>query len=133
MYWVTVACRTLVGLVFVVFGSNYFLEFIPMPDPSTQSEAIQDYMKAMGPTGILRIVKLLEIAGGLMLLSGVFALVGIAILTPISINILLFDLYVAKSPGLGIPLTVLCAVIIFGYWRNSMYVFSIYPSLGKSK
>ena len=53
-------------LAFVVFGSNFFLNFIPMPnDPSPADAPHKLFMGALFPTGYLAFVKVLEILGGI--------------------------------------------------------------------
>ena len=41
----TIIARSLLGLIFVVFGSNMFLHFIPMPPP--QEGPARDFMTAL--------------------------------------------------------------------------------------
>ena len=41
----TIIARTLLGLIFVVFGSNMFLHFIPMPPPP--EGPARDFMTAL--------------------------------------------------------------------------------------
>lgn len=121
MKWVVLIARTLVGLVFVAFSLAFFFKLMPQPDDL--SERVLAYMGVMGPTGYLTVVKVLELVGGVLLLTGRLAPVGITILTPIVVNILLFELLIADKPGIGIALTVLCGVLIYGYWPNFRAVF----------
>ena len=52
----------LLGLAFITFGANFFLNFIPMPaDPSPADAPHKLFMAAMFPTGYLAFVKVLEI------------------------------------------------------------------------
>ncbi len=100
----------LLALVFIVFGANFFINFMPMPpmagDPLT-------FMNLFGPTGYMRIIKILEIVGGLLLLSNRTRPMGLCIITPIAINILLFEFLIAKQPGIGIIITLLCIAAIY--------------------
>jgi len=69
MKWVGIVVRTLVGAGFFFLGITYFL---PIMDMTAQMEAMPDsvkqYFGLMG--GYLTVVKVLEIVGGAMLLSG---------------------------------------------------------------
>jgi hypothetical protein len=70
-------------------------------------------MGVLFSSGILKVVKVLEVIGGaLILIPGKRAL-GLTILTPISVNILLFELCLAHQPGVGIALMVLSAIIAY--------------------
>jgi hypothetical protein len=71
------------------------------------------FMGVLFTSGILKVVKVLEVVGGaLILLPGKRAL-GLTILAPISVNILLFELCLAHQPGIGIALLVLSAIIAY--------------------
>jgi uncharacterized membrane protein YphA (DoxX/SURF4 family) len=56
----------LLGLLFVVFGSNFFLNFIPMPPPPPEGTPVAMFFGAFFATGYLAFVKALEILGGLL-------------------------------------------------------------------
>ena len=96
---VTIIARVLLGLIFVVFGFNGFLHFIHMPPP-TNPAAIQ-FFTAVGTTGYMNVVFLLQIIGGLLVLLGFFVPLGLTILCPIIVNIVLFHAYMAPE---GLPL-----------------------------
>ena len=64
----TIIARVLLGLVFVVFGSNIFLHFIPMPPPPPG--LLGDFSKALFVSHYLHVVALFQIVGGLLLLIG---------------------------------------------------------------
>ena len=56
----------LLGLLFLVFGLNFFLKFIPMPPGPPEGSPPALFMAALYPTGYLAFVKCLEIAGGIL-------------------------------------------------------------------
>ena len=105
--------RVLLGLVFVVFGLNGFLNFIHMPPPEGQAAA---FLTAMFVSGYLKVVFVLEIAGGLLALIGRAVPLGLTLLGPVIVNILLFHLFLAPA---GLPLalvvSVLALVALYGY------------------
>ena len=114
---VTIIARVLLGLMFVVFGFNGFFHFIHMPPP-TNPAAIQ-FFTAMGSTGYMNVVFLLQIIGGLLVLLGFFVPLGLTILSPIIVNIVLYHVCMAPE---GLPMagaTVLLAIfLIWRYWAN---------------
>ena len=63
----TIIARVLLGLVFVVFGSNIFLHFIPMPPPPPG--LLGDFTKALFLSHYLHVVAVFQIVGGLLLLD----------------------------------------------------------------
>src|SRR5438874_9195815 len=64
----TIIARVLLGLGFVVFGSNAFLHFIPMP-PIPQTLA-GDFMRVFIASGYASVIGVLQVIGGLLLLIG---------------------------------------------------------------
>ena len=55
----------LLGLLFLIFGLNFFLQFIRIPSPPEGSPPAM-FLGAMYMTGFLAFVKILEIAGGIL-------------------------------------------------------------------
>ncbi|HEY3900615.1 MAG TPA: hypothetical protein VGM54_18550 [Chthoniobacter sp.] len=100
-----IICQVLLGLLFVVFGANAFLHFIPMPPPHGQAGA---FVGAMFTSGYFQAVAALQIVGGLLLLSTRFAAVGLLLVGPIVVNILFYHIFL--EPG-GLPLAGLVAVL----------------------
>lgn len=116
--------RNLLGLAFVVFGLNFFLEFIPMPE-GDPPKLVGLFMGALVPSGFLAAVKILEIAGGLALISKRYAPIGLVILGPIVANILLFDLFLAKAFNpVGFAVLVMEVFLIWAYRKNFAGVFA---------
>ena len=66
----TIIVRLLLGLMFVVFGLNFFLNFIPAPPPKPGLAA--DYFKVFAASGYMYVVGALQLLSGLLLLIGRF-------------------------------------------------------------
>jgi uncharacterized membrane protein YphA (DoxX/SURF4 family) len=110
----TIIARTLLGLIFVVFGLNAFFNFLPVPPP--KGELAGDFMKALFVSHYLYAVKCFEISGGLILLSGRFTALGLTLVGPVIINILFFHTFLDPS---GLPLAAILSVLaLFLLWRN---------------
>jgi putative oxidoreductase len=82
----SVIARVLLGLVFVVFGLNGFLHFIPMPP--MQGQAGQ-FVGAMFNTGYIYVIAALQVIGGILLLLPGYVPLGLLLLGPVIVNILL--------------------------------------------
>ena len=76
----------LVGLPFFVFGLDFFLHFLTMPTPEFP-EAAKGYIGAIGSTGYMKVVKVLELVGGALILSGRLVPLGLVLVTPVAVNI----------------------------------------------
>lgn len=112
---VTVIARLLLGLVFVVFGSNAFLNFIPMP-PLPQTLA-GDFSRVFLASGYVYVVASFQILGGLLLLIGRFVPLGLALLAPIIVNILAFHALMAPAAQDFAPGIVVAVLELFLLWR----------------
>jgi putative oxidoreductase len=97
----------LLGLAFVVFGLNHFLNFIPMPpDPSPADAPHKLFMGALVPTGYLTFVKVLEILGGVLVAVPRTRNLGLLVLGPIIVNILCFHIFLTKGATLVDPVNI---------------------------
>ena len=110
----------LLGLLFLVFGANFFLQFIPMPaDPSPADAPHKLFMGALFPTGYLAFVKVLEIIGGLLVAIPKTRNVGLLILGPIIVNIIAFHAFLLKGVGLFSPMMIgISALALFLLWSE---------------
>ena len=111
----TVSARVLLGLVFVVFGSNAFLHFIPMP-PLPQG-VTGEYLHAFLASGYVYAIGGLQIIGGLLLLIGRFVPLGLTILGAIIVNIWLFHILMAPEPAGLAPAILVTILELFLIWR----------------
>lgn len=108
----TIIARVLLGLMFVVFGSNIFLHFIPMPPLEGQ---IATFTKVLMETGYIKAVGCFQVAGGALLLLGRFVPLGLTLLGPVIVNILFVHIFIDRS---GLPMAlVVSAIALFLLWR----------------
>ena len=106
--------RTLLGLVFFVFGLNGFLNFIPQPP---LPEAGGAFMGALGATGYMfPLIKGTEVVAGLLLLSGRFVPLALVLLAPVIVNIALFHAVLAPvNMGMVVVLLALEGFLAWAY------------------
>src|SRR5881628_755010 len=113
MKTLTIIARSLLGLIFVVFGLNTFLNFIVMPPPHGLAA---DFMKALFVSRYFYVVAVLQIAGGALCLLGRFVPLGLTLLGPVIVNILLYHIFLEPS---GLPLAlVVSALALFLLWAH---------------
>jgi uncharacterized membrane protein YphA (DoxX/SURF4 family) len=114
--------RILLGLIFVFFGVNGYLNFLHAPMPTGQAG---QYMGVMFGSFYMYFVSLVQLVGGVLLLSGQFIPLALVLLGPVLVNILLFHISFLPS-GLppGILSTVLWFIIFFGYRRAFAGIFA---------
>jgi uncharacterized membrane protein YphA (DoxX/SURF4 family) len=105
--------RVLLGLPFVVFGLNGFLQFIPMAPLEGDAAAFMGGLAAAGY--FFPLLKASEILAGLALLSGRFVPLALAVLAPITVNIFAFHAFVAGGVALPLMLLVLGSYLAWAY------------------
>lgn len=115
MKYVIIIVRVLLGLMFIVFGSNAFLHFIPMPEMDGMAGA---FISALAASGYLYVIGALQVVGGLCLLAAArFVPLGLTLLGPVIVNILLYHIFLDRT-GLPIAICVsLAAVFLLWIYR----------------
>ena len=104
--------RVLLGFVFLVFGLNGFLQFLPQPPVPAGAGA---FMGALAATGYMfPLIKGVEVVAGALLLSNRFVPLALALLAPNVVNIVLFHAVLAHA-GLPVALMVL-GLEVFTAW-----------------
>lgn len=120
-----VVTRILLGLIYFVFGLNFFLHFLPTP-PQTGGPA-ESFTTGLFQSGyFFPFLKGLEVFLGGLLLAGVFVPLVLVILMPVTLNILLFHAFLTDNAIMSI---VMIALHIFLAWSYRDY----YKPLFKSK
>ena len=109
----TIIARNLLGLIFVTFGLNMFLNFIPMPPPP--EGPAREFMTALFVSHYLYVVGALQVVGGLILLSGRWIPLGLTLLGPVIVNIVCFHVLMAPA---GLPMALVVSFLaLFLLWR----------------
>ena len=99
---VILIARILLGLIFVVFGLNGFLNFLSM-GPMPTGLAGQ-FVGALVLSHYFWVVAALQIAGGALLLVNRFVPLALVLIGPIIVNIICFHVFMnpmGDSPGGG--------------------------------
>src|SRR3974390_2926655 len=111
---VAMIARLLLGLVFVVFGSNIFLHFIPTPPmPAGQ---LKDFNDVMAGTHYIHMVGFFQVLSGVLLLINRYVPVALTILAAILVNILTTHILVMHG---GFPIPIFVALLwLLVFWRH---------------
>jgi putative oxidoreductase len=122
MKFVYIAARVIVGLIFLIFGLNGFLQFLPLPElPPAAGEFMGGLMKA---GYFFPLLKATEVVCGILFLTNRFAALAAVIIAPISLNILLFHVFLEPTGSpVGIVLTVGTFVIAWENWSKYSQLF----------
>ena len=111
----TVIARVLLGLVFLFFGSNGLLHFLPMPP--LPSGVAGEFLHSFFASGYVYVISAFQVIGGLLLLIGKFVPLGLTILGAIITNIWTFHLLMAPEPAGLVPAIVVSILELFLVWH----------------
>ena len=119
---VTLIARILLGLVFLVFGLNGFLNFLSL-GPLPTGLAGQ-FMGALFVSHYYWVIAALQVVGGVLLLVNRFVPLALVLLGPVIVNILCYHVFlnhVGAPPA--IVVTVLWFIVFYG---NRQYFSGIF-------
>jgi putative oxidoreductase len=105
MRTVRAIAQYLAGVIFLVFGLNGFLNFIPMPPPGGIAG---QFMGALYASHYLWVIFAFQIIAAVLLLVNRYVPLAVAMLAPVIVNILSFHALMAPS---GLPLALFVAVL----------------------
>ena len=121
---VVLIARLLLGLIFLVFGLNGFLNFLSM-GPMPTGLAGQ-FIGALIMSHYFWVVAALQIVGGVLLLVNRFVPLALVLLGPVIVNILLYHLFL--NPG-GAVVAVFVTVLWFiVFYAKRQYFSGVFAS-----
>lgn len=122
------AARVLLGLLLIAFGVDYFYHFLPIAGELTpEGEA---FLMALINTGYLfTLIKSIEIAAGVLLLTGFRPQLGAALVAPVALNIALYHLMLdPNGAGIAAALVGLEAFLLWAYRDAFAPLFAARPA-----
>jgi putative oxidoreductase len=105
MKTISAIARYLAGVIFLVFGLNGFLNFIPLPPPGGIAG---QFMGALYASHYLVAIFAFQVIAAVLLLVNRYVPLAMAVLAPVIVNILFFHALMAPS---GLPLALFVAVL----------------------
>jgi putative oxidoreductase len=118
----TLVARLLLGLIFVVFGLNGFLNFINMgPMPSGLAG---QFIGALAQSHYFWVVAALQVVGGALLLVNRFVPLALVLLGPVIVNIILYHVFLNPSgSALAIVVLILWGIVFYGHRQYFSGIF----------
>jgi putative oxidoreductase len=105
MRTLSLIAQYLAGVIFLVFGLNGFLNFIPLPPPGGIAG---QFMGALYVSHYLWVIFGFQVIAAVLLLVNRYVSLAVAILAPVLVNILSFHALMAPS---GLPLALFVAAL----------------------
>lgn len=112
------AVRTLLGLLFLFASISFLFKLLPPPELTGDMKTFNAGMEASGY--LLYLVKGVELACGLALVSGRFVPLAALLLAPISVNILCVHMFL-EPQGLPVAILVVLGNLFLGYTYRKQY------------
>ena len=101
----SIIARYLLGLIFLVFGLNGFLHFIPMPPPKGLAA---QFGGAIFVSHYWVVIFGVQVIGAVLLLVNRFVPLALVLLGPVIVNIFFFHALMAPE---GLPLAIVVVVL----------------------
>ena len=114
---VSTTSRYLLGVIFLTFGLNGFLHFIPMPPPTGVAA---QFFGALFASHYYVVIFLLQIVPAALLLANRYVALAVVVLAPIIVNIFFFHILMAPA---GLPL----ALVVTALWF--LVAWTVRPAL----
>jgi uncharacterized membrane protein YphA (DoxX/SURF4 family) len=114
----TLIARLLLGLIFVVFGLNGFLNFLSM-GPMPTGLAGQ-FIGALALSHYFWVVAGLQVISGVLLLVNRFVPLALVLLGPVIVNILCYHVFLNPT-GIALALLVTILWFIVFYWHRQYF------------
>jgi hypothetical protein len=115
----TIVSRILLGFLYLVFGLDYFLHFIPYePHHTGRVAAFKAGLKGVGY--FYPMIKSIQVVGGISLLINQYAAFFAVVLFPISINVFLYHTILVPS-GWLMGVLLLVPNLFLGYAYRQYY------------
>ncbi|WP_248737846.1 DoxX family membrane protein [Neobacillus rhizosphaerae] len=113
--------RYLFAIFYVYSALGYFFGFMQLPEMTGMA---QQLINAEVDSGLMTFVKITELVGGILLFSDLLGPLALAILAPITINILFFILVLNPSlTGLGVSMFLIHLLLVLNYRERYMLLF----------
>ena len=101
----------LLGLLFLLFGLNFFFSFLPSPPKPEAGSHAAMFFASIYMSGFLAFIKVLEIIGAILVAIPKTRNWGLLVLGPIVIGILLTNIYVIRGGAVLQPPVIAISVM----------------------
>jgi hypothetical protein len=121
-----VIARILMGVVFVFFGLNGFLQFLKAPLPTGLAG---QFLMALFQSHYVWFICAVQIVGGVLLLVNRYVPLALALLGPVIVNIILYHLLLNPAAAqLAVVVTILWLFLFYRYRKNFSGLFVQKPA-----
>src|SRR6266513_4268583 len=117
-----IVARILLGVIFVFFGLNGFLQFIKAPLPTGLAG---QFLMVLFQSHYVLFISAVQLVGGALLLVNRYVPLALTLLGPVIVNILLYHLLLSHTGAiLAILVAVLWGFLFYRYRHNFSGLFA---------
>jgi len=111
-----IIARVLMGLIFVFFGLNGFLQFLKAPMPTGLAG---EFLTVLFQSHYVLFICVVQLVGGLLLLVNRYVPLALTLLGPVVVNIILYHLLLNPTAAyLAVVVTVCWFFLFYRYRQN---------------
>jgi len=111
-----IIARVLMGLIFVFFGLNGFLQFLKAPMPTGLAG---EFLTVLFQSHYVLFICVVQVVGGLLLLVNRYVPLALTLLGPVVVNIILYHLLLNPAAAdLAVVVTVCWFFLFYRYRQN---------------
>ena len=111
--------RLLMGLMFLFASVVVLFKLMPQPESTGDAKVFMEGMVASGY--LMTLVKLTELVCAIAFLSGFFVPLAAVVIFPITLNILMFHLFLAPE-GLPVAILLMIGNLFLAYYSRERYI-----------
>lgn len=109
----------LLGLLFIMASTMVLFHWGPPQDPPAAGSPPAIFMSALAPSGYFTFIKIIELAGGIMVMIPKVRNIGLLFLGPVIVNILAYGVFLEKGTGLANPMLIgICLLAVYLLWAD---------------
>jgi putative oxidoreductase len=121
-----IIARVLMGLIFVFFGLNGFLQFLKAPLPSGLAG---QFLMALFQSHYVWFVSAVQVIGGVLLLVNRYVPLALTLLGAVIVNIILYHMLLSSAAAqLAVVVTALWLFLFYAYRRSFSGLFEAKPT-----
>jgi putative oxidoreductase len=121
MKFAVIIARVLMGLIFVFFGLNGFLQFMKAPMPTGLAG---EFLTVLFQSHYVLFICVVQIVGGLLLVVNRYVPLALTLLGPVVVNIILYHLLLNPTAAqLAVVVTICWFFLFYRYRQNFSGLF----------